>query len=141
MKKILIVDDDEDIVRLIKNRLEKHNYKVLSSSDGEKGFKDAIEFQPDLIIMDIMMPNLSGGEAVKLLKSDDHTKQIPILFFTALATNAPDDTELAQINVNGQLLPGHQKTFLIQNKLLSTIKLLNRLIKITPDHKTLVFKL
>ena len=89
MKKILIVDDDADIVELVNNRLRKNDYEVISSNDGKDGFKKAVEFRPDLIIMDVMMPNLSGGEVVKLLKANPTTQDIPILFFTVLATIYP----------------------------------------------------
>jgi CheY-like chemotaxis protein len=121
MRKILIVDDDVDIVALVVNRLKRNNYEVVSSSDGENGYKKAIQFRPDLIIMDLMMPNLSGGEAVALLKSNDITKDIPVLFFTALAANSQDTAQLDEINVNGRLYPALTKPF-DPNKLLSAIK-------------------
>lgn len=123
MKKILIIDDDVDIIELMKNRLQQHGYEVASSNDGDSGVQKAVHFLPDLIIMDVMMPNLSGGEAVQLLKSNPLTQRIPIIFFTALATSLSDDTELPQINVHGQLYPALSKPF-DPNKLLSAIKLL-----------------
>ena len=121
MKKILIVDDDADIIELVVNRLRKNNYEVISSNDGQEGFKKAVEFHPDLIIMDIMMPNLSGGEAVKLLKSNTATHQIPVLFFTALAANLAGDAGLDEINVGGHLYPALTKPF-DPSKLLLAIK-------------------
>jgi CheY-like chemotaxis protein len=121
MRRILIVDDDPDIVALVVNRLRRNNYEVISSNDGESGYQKAIQSRPDLIIMDLMMPNLSGGEVVTLLKSNDITKDIPILFFTALATNSPIADELDQINVHGCLYPALTKPF-DPNKLLSAIK-------------------
>jgi CheY-like chemotaxis protein len=121
MKKILIVDDDMDIIDLVKNRLRKNDYEVISCSEGERGFKTALEQRPDLIIMDIMMPNMSGAEVVKLLKSNDITRYIPILFFTVLASNVPSDTGLDEINVNGQLYPAVAKPF-EPIKLLSAVK-------------------
>jgi len=123
MKKILIVDDDEDIVELVKNRLTKNNYAVLTSTEGNDGFNKALEHQPDLIIMDVMMPDLSGGEVVKLLKSNSITYPIPVLFFTVLAANMPNDAGLDEINVSGQLYPAITKPF-EPNKLLSAIKFL-----------------
>ena len=121
MKRILIVDDDVDIVELVMNRLKKNDYEVIFSNDGDEGFKKAVKNQPDLIIMDIMMPKLPGGEAVKLLKSNEITKHIPILFFSALATNLPNGSDLDQINVGGQLYPALTKPF-EPVKLLSAIK-------------------
>ncbi|MBF0503555.1 MAG: response regulator [Candidatus Omnitrophica bacterium] len=121
MKKILIVDDDVDIVDLVENRLKKNNYEVTFTNDGDNGYRKAIEQKPDLIIMDVMMPNMHGGEAVKLLKANDITKNIPVLFFTAMNSYLPKGAELDQINVNGQLYPAITKPF-EPNKLLAAIK-------------------
>jgi len=121
MKKILIVDDDVDITNLVVNRLKKNNYNVIFSNDGDNGIKKALEQKPDLIIMDIMMPKMHGGEAVKLLRSYESTKNIPIIFFTALTTNLQNSAELDKINVDGQFYPAISKPF-EPNKLLSAIK-------------------
>jgi len=121
VKKILIVDDDVDIIELIENRLRKNNYEVIVSNDGDNGVKKALQEKPDLIIMDIMMPRMHGGEAVKLLKSYEDTKDIPVLFFTAMNSYLPNDSALDHVNVNGQFYPAITKPF-EPNKLLSTIK-------------------
>ena len=121
MKKILVVDDDVDIIDLVENRLRKNNYDVIFANDGDNGVKKALEHKPDLIIMDVMMPQMHGGEAVKLLRSYEDTKDIPIIFFTAMNSYLPKSTELDQINVDGQLYPAITKPF-EPNKLLSTIK-------------------
>ncbi len=121
MKKILIVDDDEDIVDLVVNRLKKNHYDAISATDGESGIKKAVKEKPDLIIMDILMPGMQGGDAAKILKSQDITKDIPILFFTALSTFLKNSKELDTINVGGQFYPAIAKPF-DPEKLLSTIK-------------------
>jgi len=121
VKKILIVDDDVDIVELVENRLRSNNYDVIFANDGDTGVKKALEKRPDLIIMDVMMPHMHGGEAVKLLKSLEITKNIPIIFFTAMNSYLPKNTELDQINVDGNLYPAITKPF-EPEKLLSTIK-------------------
>ncbi len=123
MKKILIVDDDVDIIDLLEHRLKKSNYEVIFSSDGDKGVRKAVEQKPDLIIMDVMMPNMPGGEAVKLLKSVEVTRNIPVLFFTSINTYLPKGTDLNQINVDGQLYPAITKPF-EPAKLLTVIKTL-----------------
>jgi DNA-binding response OmpR family regulator len=121
MKKILIVDDDEDILALVGNRLKMNNYNVLTSNDGQDAYKKAVQHLPNLIIMDVMMPNMPGAEAVKLLKENNLTQNIPVFFFTALASNMPDDNEFSEINVGGKLYPAIPKPF-DPNKLLSAIK-------------------
>jgi len=121
VKKILIVDDDVDIVDLLENRLKMNNYEVTFTNDGDNGIKKALLQKPDLIIMDVMMPRMSGGEAAKLLKANEITKNIPILFFTAMNTYLPPGAELNHINVDGQNYPAITKPF-EPVKLLSTIK-------------------
>ena len=115
------MDDDVDIVELVENRLRSNNYDVIFANDGDTGVKKALEKRPDLIIMDVMMPHMHGGEAVKLLKSLEITKNIPIIFFTAMNSYLPKNTELDQINVDGNLYPAITKPF-EPEKLLSTIK-------------------
>jgi CheY-like chemotaxis protein len=111
MKTILVVDDKADIVELVKNRLEANNYKVLSASDGRQGIKQAQEHKPDLIVMDIMMPNVSGGEAVKVLKSDITTKHIPVIFLTAAASSVPQGQEPGRVYVDGHFYAALGKPF------------------------------
>ena len=112
MKKILVVDDDPQIVDLIKLRLEANNYEVISSQDGEDSISKVQKEKPDLVIMDIMMPKMPGGDAVRLLRADDATKHIPIMFLTALTTNLPYEAEhRGLINVDGQQFLAMPKPF------------------------------
>jgi len=111
MKTILVVDDKADIVELIKNRLEANNYNVLSACDGKQGIQQAQQHKPDLIVMDIMMPNVSGGEAVKVLKADITTKHIPVIFLTAAASSVPQGQEPGRVYVDGQFYPALGKPF------------------------------
>lgn len=113
MKKILIVDDDVDIIELVINRLKMNNYDVISANNGGDGIKKAVEQNPDLIIMDVMMPQMGGGEAVKALKSLESTKNIPIVFFTAMNMHSTfsEDSNVDLINVSGKLYPAIAKPF------------------------------
>lgn len=82
-KKVLVVDDEKDIVDILKYNLERENeFEVLTANNG----KDAIELAdkiPDLILLDIMMPELNGFEVCKLLKNNPDTSKIPVIFLTA----------------------------------------------------------
>ena len=124
MKTILVVDDKADIVELVKNRLEANNYRVLSASDGKQGIEQAQLHKPDLIVMDIMMPNVSGGEAVKVLKSDITTKHIPVIFLTAAASSVPQGQEPGRVYVDGQFYPALGKPFKSEQLLLEIDKLI-----------------
>jgi two-component system sensor histidine kinase/response regulator len=81
--KILIVDDAVDMVELLKKRLRFEGYDTAEAYDGEEGLKQVAEYNPDLIILDVMMPKLDGYEVCRRLKSDENTKYIPILMLTA----------------------------------------------------------
>jgi|GEM_PF-479500 len=84
MKKILIIDDYPDNVFLIQDRLEKAGYDVVTAYDGTTGIEKAFDESPDLILLDVMMPDISGFEVCKQLTADDRTKLIPIILLTAL---------------------------------------------------------
>ena len=83
MKKILIVDDEKDIVETIQFVLEAQGYSCITAYDGEKGLKKAKDNNPDLIILDVMMPKINGYKISRLLKFDSKYKDIPILMVTA----------------------------------------------------------
>lgn len=85
MKKILVIDDYPDNVFLIQDRLEKAGYDVITAYDGTTGLEKAFEHDPDLILLDVMMPDISGFDVCKTLTSDDRTKLIPIILLTALS--------------------------------------------------------
>lgn len=83
MKKILIVDDEQDIVESLKFVLEGNDYICYCAYNGEDGLKLAKELMPDLIILDVMMPRINGYKISRLLKFDSKYKDIPILMVTA----------------------------------------------------------
>ncbi len=124
MKKILIVDDEQDIVELVKNRLEVNNYDVICASDGEEGIKKAKEQKPDLIVMDILMPHMQGGDAVRLLRSDAATKHIPIIFLSGVMENMHHGKEERVVNVGGKFLTAIAKPFKPEKLLLEIKRLI-----------------
>lgn len=83
MKKILIVDDEQDIVESLKFVLETADFTCYCAYNGEDGLRLAKELVPDLIILDVMMPKISGFKISRLLKYDAKYKDIPILMITA----------------------------------------------------------
>ncbi|WP_130807224.1 response regulator [Senegalia massiliensis] len=82
-KKILVVDDEEHIVELLKYNLENNSYNVITAFDGEQAYNKAIEESPDLILLDIMLPVLDGVEVCKKLKKNKTSENIPIIMLTA----------------------------------------------------------
>lgn len=83
MKKILIVDDEQDIVESLKFVLEAADYVCYCAYNGEDGLRLAKEIIPDLMILDVMMPKINGFKISRLLKFDSKYKDIPILMLTA----------------------------------------------------------
>lgn len=82
-KKILIIDDEVDLVTLVKMRLELHNYHIIPLYTSKRSLEIAKREKPDLILLDIMMPDKDGYEVCRELKSDETTADIPIILFTA----------------------------------------------------------
>ena len=80
---ILIVDDDLDILELLKMNLEPEGYNIQTASDGEKAVQSACMNPPDLILLDVMMPHKDGLEVIAELKDIDHTKNVPVILITA----------------------------------------------------------
>lgn len=92
MKKILVIDDLPENVFMLKDRLEHEGYEVLTAYNGKSGIEKAQNEVPDLILLDVMMPDINGFEVCKTLVSDSRTSDIPIILVTA-KTDAEDIKE------------------------------------------------
>ncbi|HSK30660.1 MAG TPA: response regulator, partial [Candidatus Limnocylindria bacterium] len=84
-KKILLVDDSEMILQMEQMILQQDRYEVVMARDGHEGVKKALKLKPDLILMDVIMPNLDGFEAVKRLREHPDTRRVPIIMVTSKA--------------------------------------------------------
>ncbi|RMD59341.1 MAG: response regulator, partial [Nitrospirae bacterium] len=87
-EKILIIDDEEDILELLRYNFSKEGYTTLCVSTGEEGLRLATTEQPDLVVLDLMLPGLDGMEVCRQLKSNIDTRQIPIIMLTAKGEEA-----------------------------------------------------
>jgi two-component system phosphate regulon response regulator PhoB len=83
MSKIIVVDDNEDILEIIKLILEGYDYEVITLADGSLLFENIYQFKPDLILLDIMLGNMDGRELCKAVRENEDTKEIPIIFVSA----------------------------------------------------------
>lgn len=81
--KILLIDDEDFIVTALSFKLEKRGMEVIRAKDGMEGLEMARTENPDMIILDIMLPGIDGFKVCKLLKSDDNTMHIPIIIASA----------------------------------------------------------
>ena len=85
---VLVADDDPDILTLVGFRLERAGYEVLPARDGEEALALALEHQPDLAILDVMMPKLDGYEVTQRLRSNQATSGMPVILLTARVQEA-----------------------------------------------------
>jgi|YNPNPStandDraft_1061719.scaffolds.fasta_scaffold269094_1 two-component system alkaline phosphatase synthesis response regulator PhoP len=92
-EKILVIDDEPEVVKALKIRLEKNNYKVITANDGETGLKKAQSELPDLIILDIIMPGMDGYQVLEKIKTGMYTDRIPVIMLTVKSRG--DDIEKA----------------------------------------------
>jgi two-component system cell cycle response regulator DivK len=90
-KKVLIVEDNELNMKLFNDLLDAHGYKTLQTRDGMEALDMAREHRPDLILMDIQLPEVSGLEVTKWLKADDELQSIPVVAVTAFAMKGDEE--------------------------------------------------
>ena len=90
-KTILIVEDNDLNMKLINDLLQAHGYETMQTMDGRDVLQLARENRPDLIIMDIQLPEISGLEVTKMLKADDELKDIPVIAVTAFAMKGDEE--------------------------------------------------
>lgn len=105
-KIVLLVEDDTFLLSMYTTKFELENFKVLAAEDGEKGLKMAIKENPDIILLDIMLPKMDGMEVLKKLKVDSKTKNIPVI----LLTNLSQKNEIEQamsLGANDYLIKAH----------------------------------
>lgn len=88
MRKILVVDDESVIRDMVKTRLEANGYEVITAVDGQDALDKARNENPELIILDLMLPKIDGYKVCGLLKSDTRHKNTPIIMFTARAQDS-----------------------------------------------------
>lgn len=85
---LLVIEDDPDIVELLRYNLEREGYRVLVATDGERGLADAAKHQPELVLLDLMLPGLDGLEVCRRLRAQEGTRDTPVLMLTAKSEEA-----------------------------------------------------
>ena len=122
--KLLVIDDDTGMIRLLEKRLKSQGYSVVGALSGEDGVQKAKQSPPDLVLLDIMMPRMSGAEVARKFQSDDDLKAIPIVFIT-VTISKKDDKVPKQVEIDGVLYEAFAKPLYFP-KLISVI---NKLIR------------
>lgn len=92
MKKILVIEDDPKMIRLLVDALKKESFETIEATNGEEGLKTALKLEPDLILLDLIMPVMDGLEMLNKLRAEDKGKDIPVI----ILTNYADFDKIAQ---------------------------------------------
>jgi two-component system phosphate regulon response regulator PhoB len=85
---VLVIDDEKDLIDLVRYNLEKEGYDVIAAYDGQSGLEVAMKHAPDLVVLDLMMPGMDGLQVCQRLRSDPRTARMPVIMLTAKATEA-----------------------------------------------------
>ena len=116
MSRILIVEDNDKNMKLARDLLQAKGYETLEAVNGEDGVRLGLEHVPDLVLMDIQLPDINGIEAFHRLRADPRTASVPIVAFTASVT-AGDRSKITEAGFNGFLSkPINIKEFLAMVK-------------------------
>ena len=94
MARILVVDDNPDVRLALATILEDAGHDILEAEDGEQVFEMVLEEKPELVLLDVMMPRVSGFDALATLKADTRTSQVPVIMVTA--KGRPEDMAMAR---------------------------------------------
>ncbi len=116
MKKVLIVDDDPGVHSIINAIIQKRLQQCtfLSAYNGTDGIRKAVEEKPDAILLDVSMPGIDGFETCRRLKSDELTRDIPVLIFTGMATDSEGLSSATDCGADGVLAKPIRKDSLIE---------------------------
>lgn len=103
--KILIVDDEPDILTLLEKKLVQEGYDVVKATSGNEALEKARNMLPDLILMDVVLPDINGAEVVSILKKDARTRGIPAVFLTGMITRHEEEDVHLGVEVDGCSYP------------------------------------
>ena len=110
-KRILVVDDEEELLEQINKTLSVEGYDVMAVTTGGDAMDRARETVPHLILMDIILPDMEGPDAVRLLMEDPLTRNIPVIFLSGIVTREHKDSALCGVQVGGRQYKALSKPF------------------------------
>ena len=119
-KTILLVDDEPDVLRVLESGLKVLGFTVITAGNGSDAIISALEFLPDLIILDVLMPDIDGGEVARILQQIPKVKEIPIIFLTGMFPRKRGNCESRTIDGNVML----EKPFEMEELFVAINKLL-----------------
>lgn len=105
-RKILLIEDDSFLLSMYTTKFELENFQVVTAEDGEKGLRMIAKEAPDIILLDIILPKVSGFEVLKKIKSDDKLKEIPVILLTNLSQKSDIEKGLG-LDANDYIIKAH----------------------------------
>jgi CheY-like chemotaxis protein len=115
MAQILVVDDEADIVRIVKKIMEACGHTVRTAGDGLLALKEVAENRPDIIILDLNLPKMDGFEVCRRLKGDPATQAIPVLMMTAAYVTVEDARKGEQVGADEYIIKPFLRDILVHN--------------------------
>lgn len=110
-KRILVVDDEEELLGLIDDALSNEGYEVTTAATAEDAVDKARTLVPDLILIDIVLPDMEGPEAVRILSEDSSTSHIPAIFLSGIITRDSNNEATSEVRVGERLYKALSKPF------------------------------
>jgi CheY-like chemotaxis protein len=114
MSKILVIDDNELVSLMLKEHLAQEGYEVALAADANRGYAEAIEFVPDLILLDVQLPDVVGFDLIRIIKNRDDLRQIPIIMITGTARTAEDTVKGFQLGADDYVLKPFEMPVLLE---------------------------
>ena len=121
-KKILVIDDEEELLELISKTLSAEGYEVTTGVTAEEAVNKAKALIPDLLLIDIILPDMEGPEAVRILSENPATSNIPTIFLSGIITRDNDENATTEVRVGGRLYKALSKPFSSQELMVEVRK-------------------
>lgn len=121
-RKVLVVDDEEELLEIVNKALTVEGYDVTSVTTAEDAVNKAREIVPNLILMDIVLPDMEGSEAVRILMDDPLTRNIPVIFLSGIVTRDQKDIAATNVQVGGKSYKALSKPFSLQELMIEVRK-------------------
>ena len=109
-KIILVVDDEKDVVDWREKKISSKAYVILKALTAKEALAKSKRHKPDLVLMDIVLPDMEGSEAVRMLADDPQTTHIPVIFMSGIVSREDENTQM-ELNVGGRLYRAVSKPF------------------------------
>jgi len=121
-KKILVVDDEEELLELVGKTLSAQGYEVVTVTTADDAMLKARTVVPDLILIDIVLPDMEGPEVVRVLSEDPLTKHIPAIFLSGIVTREQEQIASSEVRVGERLYKALSKPFSAQELMVEVRK-------------------